>query len=212
MKQALIQYKQPLLICILIIFHTVGLFGMQSAQREYFLSLSPMNLLISVGCLLLSYNDFSFRRLFDMLVVGMAGYTVEYIGVHTGYLFGNYAYGPNLGVKVGEIPLMIGVNWIMLSFSTIACVMHLKAPVMLKALLSAMLMVGLDFLIEPVAVKSGYWSWAGGNIPLFNYVCWLVISFVLHIYLIKRKTPVRNKLAIALFSILVVFFGILNIL
>jgi putative membrane protein len=71
-------------------------------------------------------------------------------------------------------------------------------------------MTGLDFLIEPVAVSSDFWSWENGAIPLFNYVCWFLIALPLHFYLIKRKTPEQNPVSIGLFLVLIVFFGVLN--
>ena len=201
--------KYLVLTGIIVIFHTVGLFGLFSGSRDYFLSLSPMNLLISLGCLVLSMR-FSAKLAMDMALVGILGFTVEWIGVHTGYLFGDYAYGENLGWKWLDIPLIISINWIMLSFASIACVLHLTVPDWLKALLSALLMTGLDVLIEPVAIQSDFWSWNGGTIPIFNYVYWFLVSFPVHYYLIRRKTAQQNPVGIGLFLVLIVFFGILN--
>ena len=201
--------KYLVLTGIIVIFHTVGLFGLFSGSRDYFLSLSPMNLLISLGCLVLSMR-FSAKLAMDMALVGILGFTVEWIGVHTGYLFGDYDYGENLGWKWLDIPLIISINWIMLSFASIACVLHLTVPDWLKALLSALLMTGLDVLIEPVAIQSDFWSWNGGTIPIFNYVCWFLVSFPVHYYLIRRKTAQQNPVGIGLFLVLIVFFGILN--
>ncbi len=201
--------KHSILLAIIVIFHTVGLVGLSSDSRDYFLALSPLNLLISIACLILSMR-FSMKLAIDVLLVGIIGFTVEWIGVHTGYLFGDYAYGKNLGWKWLDIPLMISVNWAMLSFSSIACILHLKVPDVVKAFLSALLMTGLDVLIEPVAVQSDFWSWNNGTIPLFNYVCWFLISLPIHFYLIKRKTPQQNPVSVVLFAVLVVFFGVLN--
>ncbi|MES2556199.1 MAG: carotenoid biosynthesis protein [Bacteroidota bacterium] len=201
--------KHLILLAIIVVFHAVGLVGLSSGSRDYFLALSPLNLAISISCLVLSMC-FSARLAVDLVLVGIVGFAVEWIGVHTGVLFGDYTYGENLGWKWLDIPLMISINWIMLSFSSIACVVHLKVPDGIKALLSALLMTGLDVLIEPVAVQSGFWSWNNGTIPFYNYVCWFLISFPVHYYLVKRKTPQQNPVSIGLFLVLVVFFGILN--
>ena len=198
-----------ILLGVIVIFHSVGLIGLQTTSRDYFLSLSPMNLLLAFTCLVLSFQ-FSMRLFFDLIIVGIIGFSAELIGVHTHYLFGNYAYGANLGWKLGEVPVIIAVNWSMLSFAAIACVFHLSLPDWAKAFLSALLMTGLDFLIEPVAVSSDFWSWENGVIPLFNYVCWFLIALPLHFYLIKRKTPEQNPVSIGLFLVLIVFFGVLN--
>ena len=165
-------YKQWILLAIIVIFHTVGFFGLQSANRAFFLSLSPLNLVLSFTCLLLSYSRLTYRLLLAILVVGIAGFLAEFIGVHTHLLFGNYHYGNNLGYKLAGIPLLIAVNWVMLSLSAIAVVVSLKTSLLVKALLSATLMTLLDFFIEPVAISSDFWLWANGIIPIYNYVCW----------------------------------------
>lgn len=202
--------KQYLLLAIIVIFHTVGFFGLQSASRAYFLSLSPLNLVLSFTCLLLSYSRLTYRLLLAILVVGIAGFTAEYIGVHTQLLFGEYHYGNNLGYKLAGIPLLIAINWVMLSFSAIAIVISLQISVLVKALLSATLMTLLDFFIEPVAINSDFWSWADGIIPIYNYVCWFVLSFILHFWLLKREVVEQNTVGIGLYVVLVLFFGLLN--
>jgi putative membrane protein len=202
--------KQFLLLAIIVIFHTVGFFGLQSASRAYFLSLSPLNLVLSFTCLLLSYSRLTYRLLRAILVIGIAGFTAEFIGVHTQLLFGEYHYGNNLGYKLAGIPLLIAINWVMLSFSAIAIVISLQTSVLVKALLSATLMTLLDFFIEPVAINSDFWSWSNGIIPIYNYVCWFVLSFILHFWLLKRGVVEQNTVGIGLYVVLVLFFGLLN--
>lgn len=198
-----------ILLAIIVIFHTVGIVGLLSDDRAYFLSLSPLNLGLAMACLLLAHR-FSFKLLIDVVLVGTLGFAAEWVGVHTGWLFGDYRYGANLGFKLFDIPVMIAVNWAMLSFAAIACVIKLRVPVIVKAILSALLMTLLDVLIEPVAVSSDFWSWADGYIPFYNYVCWFAVAFPLHYYLIRRKTPEQNRVSVGLFGVLIVFFTVLN--
>jgi putative membrane protein len=178
-------YKQFILLAVLIIFHTVGIFGLLSDSRAYFLGLSPMNLLLSVLCLWISFKTFSQKRLLDFILVGIVGFSVEF-------------------------PVIIAANWVMLSYASVAFVVRLKTSIVVKALLSASIMTALDFLIEPVAVSSDFWSWHNGIIPVYNYVCWWIISFFVHLWIIKRKTSEQNPVAVGLFVILILFFGILN--
>jgi len=201
--------KYALLLGIIVLFHTVGLIGLMGDDRAYFLSLSPLNLLLAMSCLLLSIRKNAFLQV-EIFTVGLIGFAVELIGIHTHFLFGDYTYGPNLGWKLWGVPLIIAVNWAMLSFCSVACVLHLKIPDYAKALLSAALMTGLDFLIEPVAVEGGFWAWKNDVIPVFNYVCWFAIAFPLHLFLLKRRTVEQNPVSIGLFIVMVVFFGILN--
>lgn len=204
-------YKHQVILSVLILFHTVGVIGLLSQNRPFFLALSPYNLLLSVTCLFVSYSSFSQKMLIGCLIVGIAGFFVEWIGVHTGYLFGNYTYGENLGMKVAGVPILIAVNWIMLSLCTTSIVVRMKFSVYFQAFVSALFMTLLDVFIEPVAVKSDFWHWENGMIPVSNYVCWFVISYIMHLGLLKWKTIEQNRVTIGLYVLLLAFFGILNL-
>ena len=210
LKERWLSYKDLILISVLVIFHTVGVFGIKSDSKDYFLSLSFMNLMLSFIVLLIARKQFSTKFLLGVLTVFCLGIGVEWIGIHTGYLFGSYSYGENLGVKLDGVPLIIGVNWVVLTICS--CTLSdflLKKNLVSRALLSAALMTGLDFLIEPVAIVSDYWTWTG-EIPAYNYLCWFVISFIIHLGWYKLKLSEENKVPLALYCILVVFFVVLN--
>ena len=40
----------------------------------------------------------------------------------------------------------------------------------------ALLASFFDWLMEPIAVKLGYWQWASETIPVYNYICWFLCS------------------------------------
>ncbi|MBL0357516.1 MAG: carotenoid biosynthesis protein [Chitinophagaceae bacterium] len=122
---------------------------------------------------------------------------------------------------------MIGVNWFLVIFCCgIAMTSLLErivkpvtetpaepAPV-LKAISvitdGATLAVIFDWLIEPVAVKLGYWQWQSNDIPVYNYICWFIISLVLLGLFRLLKFEKRNKFAVNLLLIQVMFFLILR--
>lgn len=136
---------------------------------------------------------------------------VEWIGVHTGYLFGNYTYGAVLGPKMLGVPLIIGVNWAMLSILSAALIATLKLPYWLEVILASSLMVFLDFLMEPVAIKLGFWNWKNNSIPIYNYVCWFFTALFLQFFYRKWRLNEANNVAVALFIYMTIFFTILNI-
>jgi putative membrane protein len=39
------------------------------------------------------------------------------LGVHTGILFGNYKYGNALGLKLNDVPILIGINWFIVVYA-----------------------------------------------------------------------------------------------
>ena len=204
--------KENILLLFLVIFYTVGTVGILIPEyRDTMLPLSPMNLLISFGALLLARKK-DFRPFVLMLALCfVVGMTVELIGTKTGLLFGNYAYGSNLGPKFMGVPWVIGINWGILIVCSAAAVNSLKKNLFTKALLAALIMTGLDVLLEPVAIESDFWSWKSGEIPVYNYICWFVIAFPLQWINFKAKAVESNKVANGLLIIMTLFFLILNI-
>lgn len=202
--------RQNILLLILIVFYSVGVIGLHTSFRASFLTLTPFNLLLSFACLYLSFKDLSLKKHVDFFLIALAGYVIEWIGIHTSYLFGHYQYGSVLGFKFDEVPLIIGLNWVLLTFGASAIVNKWKIPLLLKALVAGALMTALDWLIEPVAVKSGFWWWENGPIPVYNYICWMIFSTLFCYWVLKRKTVETNKVSIGLFGIIVLFFAILN--
>jgi putative membrane protein len=93
---------------------------------------------------------------------------------------------------------------------TAAVVAKLKVHWVLKAVIATLLMVVLDVLIEPVAIKSGYWTW-NGEIPLSNFRDWFMVALILQLLYFGNKLNEPNKVAIVLFFVQLAFFSIQNI-
>lgn len=168
-------------VTLIILFHLVGLIGLSvSYWRPIFLQIVPYHLLLMMLILFFSHKQFDARFIFFILLVFTAGFIAEWIGVHTGWLFGSYTYGKTLGIKIDEIPLMIGVNWFLLIYATGTLMQRSRLKNLISRLLTgAFLLVLLDVLIEPVAIRFNYWHWADHVIPGKNYVCWFLISLAL---------------------------------
>lgn len=199
------------LIIFIGIFYLVGMIGIAvSPYSSFFVGLSFFHLLLSFGILLLGRKKYSAHFWFFILISFLIGMVVEWVGVNTGLLFGSYSYGSVLGPKILGVPLIIGINWAMLSIVSAALLATLRLHFWLEVFASALLMVFLDFLMEPVAMKLGYWSWKDGLIPTYNYVCWLFTAFVIHILYRKWKLNEANNVAVALFIYMTLFFTILN--
>jgi putative membrane protein len=145
-------------------------------------------------------------------------YGVEWLGVYSGWPFGTYIYAEALGVKVFDIPLVIGLNWLLLLHASQEIITKfMESPplkifremnksrildVTLKASLVAALMLLIDYLIEPHAAELDYWHWLNDVIPLNNYLAWLLISFSASLILSFAKSP-RSSFTVA-FSYLVI--------
>ncbi|MEX1190209.1 MAG: carotenoid biosynthesis protein [Bacteroidia bacterium] len=196
---------------ILIIFHVVGIVGLSSSIRPYMIELTSFNLLLSLFVLLAFHPKYSPRFFVFAITSFLIGFGAEWLGVHTGYLFGDYAYGSVLGIKLDDIPLIIGVNWVMLSIVCGEIVSSFIHPKALRAILAALLMTGLDYLIEPVAINLGYWHWQSSEIPLSNYASWFIVALPLQ-FLYQWSRSGNNPLAKWLFLSQVLFFIALQVL
>jgi uncharacterized membrane protein len=135
------------------------------------------------------------------------------VGVNTGWLFGAYAYGPVLGPKVWSTPLLIGVNWYIVTAICNEVVWRLlpqRTPNLLGAALAALGCTALDYLIEPGAIDLGYWTWADGLPPFKNYMDWFGVSFVISLAYPRLMRPaLRNSFAPWLLGLQVLFFGVM---
>lgn len=204
--------KANILIAILIIFYTVGSIGILTPEsRSNFLSLSFFNLILSFIILLLAEKSHAIKFYFFLLTCFIIGFIAELIGTKTGLLFGNYSYGENLGIKISGVPLVIGINWGILVVTSASIINRFNLPWQVKVVLSSLLMTSLDVLMEPVAIKSDYWQWSGGEIPFYNYFCWFMVSLPLHFLYFKYRIVKSNKVYDALFIVLTLFFSLLNI-
>lgn len=213
---------------IAVFFHFIGLVGILFFDKDFFIRATPFNLLLSGGLLIWTHSNKNLSFFFFITIVFLIGFWVEVIGVNTGLLFGDYSYGTVLGSKWKEVPLLIGVNWIIVIYCCGICTHTLlmkainrvatdtgQPPLILKALSviidGASLAVAFDWLMEPVAVKLGFWTWLGdGSIPVYNYLCWFVISILLLTIFQFLPFNKDNKFAVNLLLVQAMFFLILR--
>jgi putative membrane protein len=196
-------------ILVIVILHLVGIAGMLSQHKAFFNSMSAIHLAICFIFLVGSMKKKDAAFVATFLSCYLIGFAAEWIGVHTGYLFGNYSYGSVLGPKLDAIPLLIGINWYLLAISSHWLVSKFKQSIAASVFLAAGLMTGIDVLIEPVAVDLGFWSWQGSDIPWTNYLCWFVVSLPMQ-WICFSWHKENNLLAGWLLLMQLLFFGILH--
>ncbi|MDN3587030.1 carotenoid biosynthesis protein [Pedobacter aquatilis] len=168
-------------VAIIIIFHLVGLIGfLMPVAQPYFTKLVPFHLLLMFAVIIFSYNADIKRLLLFICGVFLCGYLVEVLGVKTGKIFGSYYYGTTLGFKVAAVPLLMGVNWVILIFSAGQMIKGFKIRNgILASLIGGLCLILLDFFLEPTAMKFDYWHWDHNLIPVQNYVAWFIVSVIL---------------------------------
>lgn len=197
----------PITVFVIWLFHISGILGIHFGNQEWFITKSPLNLLISLLLFIIVFPINNPKKWLLFITFFSVGMLAEWLGVNYGLLFGDYAYGENLGPKLDGVPFLIGTYWALLTFVTAQISVQLGFNGWLKIFTGASLMVGLDFLMEKSAPMFDFWEF-NGPVPLDNYIAWFVIGVLLHFILHKSKTQGNTKIAVHLFCAQVVFFGI----
>lgn len=136
---------------------------------------------------------------------------IEIVGVHTGQIFGSYIYGNTLSLKISGVPCVIGLNWLILIYASYDIASKLMLKGYLVPIISAILLLFLDFVMEPVAIKLDYWSWQSNEIPLKNYVCWFLICLIFTALLRRMKFKIDEYVLRIYYFICLGFFLVLRI-
>jgi bisanhydrobacterioruberin hydratase len=225
MQFTLIISRTGVAVFLALLFHVSGAIGITGSNKDWFLQQTPVNLMLMSLLLIWTQKEKNkWFWLFCLLCI-IVGFAAEWMGVNTGKLFGNYSYGETLGQKWQGVPFLIGLLWFvtmycagnitfrvyqwMLEKTGVNTNTKLSIMIMALALDAAMLITIFDWLLEPVAVKLGYWQWLGnGEIPMYNYICWFFISLVLQlVFFVSGKSIQKpNYFAVHLFIIQVLFF------
>jgi len=197
---------KSLAIFVIWLFQVSAIIGISLGFQEWFITKTPINLLLT-GVLLIFYFPIeSLRKAFPVVLIFAASILIEWIGVHFGFLFGVYEYGNNLGFKIDGVPLLIGVTWVTLILSTAAMADRLVKPVYVKVIVGALLMVLIDFFIETSAPPFDFWIWAEGVAPIRNYVAWFGVSLVLHTFYHQQKMKGDFTFSCHIYAAQLVFF------
>lgn len=193
---------------LLLIFFTVGIIG-HSLEETFplMIVLTPYVLLISgIWAIHRCYNKK--YVLFWILIAYIITFFLEAVGVSEGLIFGPYYYGDVLGPKIFNVPIIIGLNWVIIIFSLLLfsewlinssfkSQLNNKVRFFFTSVLTATFAMLFDFLMEPAAIGLTYWTWTltsdPMNIPTQNFIAWFLISFSFALtYLIIPKKERMN--------------------
>jgi len=178
MYKHLMTYKAHLAAGIIWLFHISALIGISLGHLDWFISKTPLNLMVCLLLFLAVYPLNNARKITAFIIFFSGGMFAEWLGVNYGILFGDYLYGANFGPKWDGVPLLIGAYWALLTFITAAMMDYLKLNPWIKALLAAVLMVTLDFFMEHSAPQFDFWTFEGGLAPLENYITWFLLALL----------------------------------
>jgi len=122
-------------------------------------------------------------------LLALCGYTyaIEAVGIATGYPYGAFEYGVDLGPMIaGAVPAALPLFFLPLVVNAYLLCLLLLGPladrtaVRLPVVVAAV--VGMDLALDPAAVSIGFWAYdAGGwyyGVPWTNYAGWVLSAAV----------------------------------
>lgn len=185
------------------VFYIVGFFGLTvPLTHQFFLRLFPLALILSfLAILLFHQKDYEIKTISILTAIALSGYLIEVAGVMTHMIFGNYRYGNTLGINLMETPIVIGVNWIMLTYAFSSVSERISLPVFLRITVASLLMVLYDIILEQIAPLLDMWHWENGVVPLRNYIAWFLVAFIFQSAI--RLAGISTKNSIAFFVVVV---------
>lgn len=198
--------KPSYLLAFLVFFHAVGVVLMTQATSNA--NLSWLNLLLCGGVIILTSSQ-KLKLLFWGVIIAGLGFLAEYIGVHTHFLFGEYWYGKPFGWQFNGVPPLIGLNWFIIIYCSVDLAQRIGLKGFLAIFIAALFALGMDYLMEPIAMKLNFWDWKDGKIPIYNYACWFGFALLFSWILIQKKIK-TNITGMGIYFIWAAFFVILH--
>jgi len=133
------------------------------------------------------------RAAASVLLVSAFAYSIESVGVATGFPYGPFSYGEALGPKLlGLVPYLLPVTYVPLVIGAAAAAWgpNRLAP---RVLIAALLLVLMDGVLDPGATALGFWTWTEGGpyygVPLVNFAGWLLSGAVSATLLLSTGRP-----------------------
>lgn len=113
-------------------------------------------------------------------------YFIEYVGTTTGFPYGFFEYGIDLGPMLfGKVPVGLPIFFIPLvvnSYLLMLLILPEKTKKIIPRLFTVIATVlVLDLVLDPAAVAINFWSYEGGlyyGVPWSNYLGWVLSAFV----------------------------------
>lgn len=196
---------------VILLIHALGILTIVYWDRSFYARFTPLNLILSTVLLALALPSEKRGLTAFLGACFILGYAIEWVGIHTGWPFGAYRYGPSLAPLLSGVPVIIGLNWFLLSLASGALADQIFKNRWAAIFTGAALMTGLDLFIEPVAPGLHFWYWEAPAAPWQNYLAWFAFSAWLQ-FLRTQWLPRRLfTLGIVYFAVVWLFFVYLNL-
>ena len=191
------------------LFSISGILGILNEDyTDWFLSKTPLNLLLTFVILIVNIANLKPKIIVALSIPFFIGFVTEALGVNYGLIFGNYAYGENLGYKVFGVPLIICVNWALLTAVTAYVAKLISKNRIFSSIIGGALMTILDLILEVSAPRFDFWEFEGAAVPLQNYIGWLITAFAAHLGYQYFKVKTNISISWHILISITIFFSV----
>ncbi len=133
-------------------------------------------------------------------------YGSEFLGVLTGVPYGTYTYSGLVGPRLfGLVPIFIFIAWVHIGYLSIATTtLAYGRSSLWLAPLDGLLATAWDAMVDPLAVRAGFWAWQGSGafygIPLTNFLGWFLVVTILSIVAPVMRVSANRIAAMGVFG------------
>lgn len=146
--------------------------------------------------------------LLGLLAMYGIAYLSEFLGTHTGVIFGRYFYSPtDIGPLAFEVPILLPLAYFSMGYCSYQvvriCLRNVNRrlggiELVITSLLSALVMSAIDIVSDPIAATLFHkWTWEEGGayfgVPVHNFYGWLGTTFTFFIVvslIVNARTPI----------------------
>ena len=190
------------------LFTISGILGIISTASAWFLALTPLYLSLNFLIILICLKDQPTRVLKAISIPFILGFITEVLGVNFNLIYGSYTYGENLGLKIFGVPLIICLNWCLLTIVSADVGKLISRNKGISIFIGALLMILLDVLIEISAPRFDFWVFKDGIVPLKNYFGWFIVASISNWWYQSFKIGTNSKISCHIITCIFVFFSI----
>ncbi len=135
-----------------------------------------------------------------LIIAFVVGWTMEAIGIRTGWPFGPYHYTSKLPPQILHVPIPVLMAWYMMAYTSLAMIRAWSADLPSTRIARAweiaaatFALTAWDVIMDPLMVAGGHWVWeikgAYFGIPVQNYLGWMLTGAVMYtLYTLLEQT------------------------
>jgi putative membrane protein len=148
-----------------------------------------------------------------LVAIGMYALCIESLAIKTSIPYGSFIYKDVLGNKVfGLTPWTVAFAYPPIVFLAYWYTRRLIKKSWLWMPMAAFTMMCVDLVLDPAAVRLGFWYWPSGGffygVPLVNFLGWLVTGWlglsIVHVFM--KRVPAHTKVGLSTSGLMITWF------